>query len=46
MESTTVVSELSTKADVGKVVQVSCRQVENLVRSGKLPQPMSTDSVR
>ncbi len=32
--------ELLTKSDVGKVLQVSGRQVENLVRAGKLPQPI------
>ncbi len=38
------VPELLTKSDVGKVVQVSCRQVENLVRAGKLPQPVRLGS--
>ncbi len=32
--------ELLTKIDVAKMLQVSGRQVENLVRAGRLPQPV------
>lgn len=32
--------ELLTKADVAKLIQVSTRQVENLVKAGSLPAPI------
>ena len=31
---------LLTKSDVAGLLQVSCRQVENLVRSGRIPAPL------
>lgn len=31
---------LLTKSDLSKLLQVSGRQVENLVRNGRLPQPI------
>lgn len=36
--------ELLTKTDVGKLLQVSGRQVENLVRDGRLPKPVRLGS--
>ncbi len=38
--TTTTEPELLTKTDLAKLLQVSGRQVENLVRNGRLPQPI------
>lgn len=36
--------ELLTKSDLAKLIQVSSRQVENLVKAGRLPQPLRLGS--
>lgn len=41
---TLVPPELMTKKDVAAEIQVSGRQVENLVKAGRLPQPIRLGS--